>query len=242
MRSGDVEAIDAVIEQRRFELPKIGGANYMAFCDPSGGRVDSMTLSIAHREESGKIIQDAIRVANPPFNTLSIVKEFSAVLKGYGVNRVIGDRYSGEWCVSSFRKGGIFYENSPLSKSELYLEFLALVMQRQVELLDNRQQTIELRQLERHTGRGRDSVDHPRGLHDDLANSCAGVCVSAVAEEKPLSLSIHEACSSPSKESKFHSLTNDDQEKVMAMKKDAWLLDDVKKDKEKFERTIVEDD
>ena len=193
----NVEAIDAVVGQGRFELPKIGGANYMAFCDPSGGRQDSMTLSIAHKEEGGKVIQDLIKVARPPFNPESIVKEFSAVLKGYGVNRVTGDRYSGEWVVSSFQKEGIFYENSPLSKSELYLEFLALVMQGQVELLDNRQQTIELRQLERRTGKGRDSVDHPKGLHDDLANSCAGVCVLAIAEVKPISQKIHREAARP---------------------------------------------
>ena len=38
----------------------------------------------------------------------------------------------------------------------------------------------ELRLLERHTARsGKDSVDHPRGGHDDLANACAGAIVMA---------------------------------------------------------------
>ena len=200
-----------------------------------------MTLSIAHSEDSGKVIQGCVRIASPPFDPQACVKEFSAVLKGYGVNRVTGDRYSGEWVVSSFQKEGIFYENSPLSKSELYLEFLALVMQGLVELLDNRQQTIELRQLERRTGKGRDSVDHPKGLHDDLANSCAGVCVLASQIEAPISLSIHSAFAS-SKESKFNELSSEDQEKVESMRKHAWLYDEEKKDKEEFERTVIEDD
>ena len=80
------------------------------------------------------------------------------------------------------------------------------------------------------------------GLHDDLANSCAGVCVLASQIEAPISLSIHSAFAS-SKESKFNELSSEDQEKVESMRKHDWLYDDEeKKDKEEFERTVIEDD
>lgn len=173
------EALDAVIVPGRYELPKIEGATYYAFVDPSGGRGDAMTLSICHKEDSGKIVQDCIRVTKPPFNPESVVNEFTEVIKSYDLSRVTGDRYSGEWCSSTFEKQGIIYENSELNKSDIYLEFLPLVMQGRVELLDHRQQAIELRQLERRTGKGKDMVDHPKGLHDDAANACAGTCVQA---------------------------------------------------------------
>jgi hypothetical protein len=172
------EAIEACVVPGRLELPRIAGVSYFAFCDPSGGRGDAMTMSVAFKEGE-KIIQAAVRVKRPPFDPGTCAKEFAEVLKSYGVSVVTGDRYSGSWCSSVFEKAGIRYKNAELSKSDIYIEFLPLIMQRRVELLDLKQQTIELRQLERRTGRGKDSVDHPQGLKDDMANSVAGVAVSA---------------------------------------------------------------
>lgn len=173
------EALDAVIIPGRYELPETKGASYYAFVDPSGGRGDAMTLSICHKEDSEKIIQDCIRVKKSPFNPEECVREFADVIKSYGLSDVTGDRYSGEWCSSAFERWGISYENSDLDKSSIYLEFLPLVMQGRVELLDHKQQVIELRQLERRTGKGRDTVDHPKGLRDDAANAVAGSVVMA---------------------------------------------------------------
>ncbi|MBN2243106.1 MAG: hypothetical protein JW793_10480 [Acidobacteria bacterium] len=182
------DALEAVIVPGRFELPKLKGVSYVSFCDPSGGRGDSMTLSIAH-SEGEKIVQDAIRIRRPPFDPAACVREFAEVLKAYGVKEVTGDRYSGEWCSSAFEREGIYYKNSELAKSEIYLEFLPLVMRGGVELLDHEQQLIEFRQLERRTGRGRDTIDHPLGLHDDISNAVAGACVFAsrsAAESGPV--------------------------------------------------------
>ena len=178
-----IEAIEACVVPGRFELPKIKDVSYFAFVDPSGGRGDSMTLSLAHKEGE-RIVQDAVRVKRPPFDPGACVKEFSEALKNYGVREVTGDKYSGEWCSSTFEKKGIRYKNAELSKSDIYIEFLPLIMQRRIELLDSKQQTIELRQLERRTGRGKDNVDHPRGLHDDAANACAGVITLAAKKKR----------------------------------------------------------
>lgn len=44
-----------------------------------------------------------------------------------------------------------------------------------IELPDDNRLLTQLRRLERKRGRaGKDSVDHPPRLHDDLANSVAG--------------------------------------------------------------------
>ena len=177
------EALAAVIVPGRFELPPQRGLTAFAAVDPSGGRGDAMTISVFYREEGGKIIQAAIRVKRPPFNPSEVVTEFAALIKSFGLSDVTGDRYSGEWCASAFEKEGITYKNSDLAKSEIYGEFLPLVMQGRVELLDHKQQIAELRQLERRTGHGRDAVDHPQGLHDDAGNACAlGAVLSARAE------------------------------------------------------------
>ena len=177
------EALEAVIVRDRFELPPQKGRSVYAGVDPSGGRGDAMTLSIYFREGVGKIVQAAIRVQRVPFNPTECVKDFAATLKSFGVSEVTGDRYSGEWCTSAFQKEGISYKNSDLSKSEIYGEFLPLVMQGRVELLDHKQQIAELRQLERRTGHGRDTIDHPQGLHDDASNACAlGAVLAAWSE------------------------------------------------------------
>jgi len=171
------ECLEAVIIPGRYELPKLANVSYFAFCDPSGGRGDSMTLSVCHKEND-KIIQDAIRAKRPPFNPSEVVREFSEVLKSYGIKSVMGDRYSGEWCTSAFSREGITYRNSELSKSEIYSEFLPLVMQQTVELLDNQNQFSEFRALERKVrSGGKDIIDHPPGLHDDIANAAAGAAV-----------------------------------------------------------------
>jgi hypothetical protein len=177
------EALEAVIVRGRFELPPQAGPSVFAAVDPSGGRGDAMTLSVYFLDEKDRIIQAALRVQQPPFNPTECVREFAATLKTFGISEVTGDRYSGEWCTSAFQKEGISYKNSDLSKSEIYGEFLPLVMQGRVELLDHKQQIAELRQLERRTGHGRDAVDHPQGLHDDAANACALGAVLAAKSE-----------------------------------------------------------
>jgi hypothetical protein len=174
------EALDAVIVPGRFEIPPQQGREVFAFVDPSGGRGDAMTLS-GFFNDGAKIVQAFIRTRKPPFNPDEVVREFSELLKTYGVAGVEGDRYSGEFCVSLFSKYGIIYKNSEKTKSEIYGEFLPIVMQGRVELLDNKQQAAEFRQLERRTGYGRDSIDHLQGLHDDAANACAGSCVLVAA-------------------------------------------------------------
>jgi hypothetical protein len=181
------EVIEASIISGRYELGKREGLEYFAFVDPSGGRGDAMTLSIVHREPSGKIIQDSLKAKKPPFNPEACVKDFCDVLKYYGIDQVTGDKYAGEWVSSSFEKQGISYESSELSKSELYLEFLPLLMQGKTELLDHKEQFFELRQLERRTGRGKDIVDHPPNLHDDCANALAG-SVWLVAKEAEMGI------------------------------------------------------
>jgi len=173
------EMIENAIIPGRWELPKIEGVNYLAFTDPSGGRVDSFTLAIAHRENgSGKIILDRLEERRPPFGPQNVVKEFSDILKSYGISNVKGDKYAGEWVSKAFRDEGIDYESSEKNKSELYLEFEPLLAQGQVGLLDNKRLLNQLRGLERRTrSGGKDMVDHYPGGHDDLSNAIAGACV-----------------------------------------------------------------
>jgi hypothetical protein len=169
------DAIAACVSADVRERPPLPNITYRAFVDPSGGRSDSMTLAIAHRDGNISVI-DAIREVRPPFSPESAVGEFAQLLKSYRVNRIEGDRYGGEWPVEQFRKHGIAYEAAPKPKSDLYRDLLPLVNSRLVDLVDHPKLTSQLASLERRTARGgRDSIDHAPGAHDDIANAVCGV-------------------------------------------------------------------
>jgi hypothetical protein len=183
----DDATVDGAIIPNRRELPRVAGVRYKAFCDPSGGRHDSFTLAIAHSERAAfgrpdRIVLDALRVVAPPFEPEAAVSGMAETLVDYGLREVHGDQYSGEWCPSMFRKYGVRYCASELSRREIYLESLPLFSQGLIELLDLPMLRTQLLLLERRTRAGSraDIVDHPRGAHDDLANSACGALHLAV--------------------------------------------------------------
>jgi hypothetical protein len=178
------EAIEAATAGGRFELSPVDGVAYAAFCDPSGGSSDSMTLAIGHRE-SDRVIVDAIRERRPPFSPADVVSEFAELLAPYRISSVSGDRYGGEWPAERFREHGIAYSAAERSKSDLYTEFLPTLNSGRIELLDHTRLAAQLLKLERRTARGgRDTIDHAPGAHDDIANAVAGVA-SLLAEDGP---------------------------------------------------------
>jgi hypothetical protein len=140
---------------------------------------DSMTLAIAHKE-GATVILDAVREVRPPFSPKATVEEYARLLKSYRCTTVYGDRYAGEWPREQFRRHSINYEPAGKSKSDLYRDFLPLVNSSAGDLLDHDRMLHQLVSLERRTPRGgKDSIDQPRGLHDDVANAVAGAVVTA---------------------------------------------------------------
>jgi hypothetical protein len=181
------EVVEAAVVSGRHELPPVSGTSYTAFCDPSGGSGDSFTLGIAHGGRDGRGVLDLVREVRPPFSPEHTVETFAAVLKSYGVLRIGGDRYAGEWPREQFRKHGITYEPSEKPKSDLYRELLPLLNSGRVELLDHPRLVAQLCGLERRTARGgRDSIDHSPGSRDDVANAIAGVLVLVSGEGSAL--------------------------------------------------------
>jgi hypothetical protein len=173
------EAVEACVTPGVRECPPDHGVlySYCAFCDPSGGTGDSMTLAIGHKDFSRQmIVIDALREVRPPFSPERVCEEFATVLKSYKLFSVVGDRYAGEWPVVQFARFGIRYEQSAKSKSDLYVDLLPLINSARILLLDEPRSIAQLCALERRTARGgRDSIDHPPLGHDDLINAIAGV-------------------------------------------------------------------
>lgn len=178
------EALEACTVKGRYELPSSPFIEYRGFVDPSGGKSDAFTVAIGH-EEDGKAIVDVAKAWPAPFDPSLVTGEIAELLKGYGVLNVTGDNYGGEWPVASFRERGIAYTRGEKSKSDLYISLVATTNSRGIELPDDKRLQNELRRLERRRGRsGKDSVDHPPRLRDDLANAVAGVCYLLSNAEK----------------------------------------------------------
>ena len=180
------ETVDVVTCRGRYDLPPIPDLEYVGFCDPSGGVSDAMTLAIAHLDTRAVCVLDALLEIRPPFDPEAAVAECAALLRRFGISRVTGDRYAGEWPRARFREHGIEFEQSARPKSELYHDLLPLLNARRVELLDHPRLDAQLVGLERRTARsGKDSVDHVPGGHDDLANAVAGVLVGLDLDRRP---------------------------------------------------------
>ena len=169
--------VDASVRERAPELY----ASYCAFIDPAGGSGgDSMTLAIGHL--SGKTaVLDCLREIRPPFSPAAVVESFSQVLHAYQCWTVRGDRWAGEWVREPLLAQGVSYEVSEFTKSEIYQAFMPMINSRSVALLDHDRLERQLVALERRVSRGgKDSIDHPPGGHDDIANVCAGVSLMAL--------------------------------------------------------------
>ncbi len=180
----DRDIVESCVERDCFEIPPCG-KSYYGFVDASGGSGgDSMTLAISHKEGDIAVL-DCIRERRPPFSPAAVCAEFSVTFKSYGLTRVTSDRWGTGFVKEGFSTHGVECLQSAKPKSDLYLELLPGLMSGKVRLLDNSRLISQVVNLERRTARGgRDSIDHPPRLHDDLANSAAGALVLAVARPR----------------------------------------------------------
>jgi hypothetical protein len=156
---------------------------YFGFADPSGGSSDSFTYAVSHCEdENGRLVTvlDCVGEYRPPFSAEETVRSIARALRTYRIESVQGDRYGGIFPRELFQKHGIVYEPATLTASDYYREALPLLTSGRAKLLDHSRMLLQWLGLERRTARGgRDTISHPPGGHDDLANSAAGALVTA---------------------------------------------------------------
>jgi hypothetical protein len=147
------EALDACVMPSRYELPPSDRV------DRYFGFVDPSggsadSYTLAVAHRNGeRVVLDCVRERRPPFNPDDATAEFVQVLRAYRIREVTGDRYGGDWVRQAFGKHNIEYRCPEKAKSDLYARG------------------------------GRDTVDHPPGGHDDVANAVAGTCVFVAGEQ-----------------------------------------------------------
>ena len=182
------EAVEACVEPERYELPYVSTESYYAFTDPSGGSADSFTLGIAAsryniEDGSTKGVLVALREFKPPFSPDAVVQDMANTLRGYHLSTVTGDRYGGEFPRERFEDYGVNYITSEKTKSDIYKDVAPLINAKRVELLDHPRMIAQICALERRTARsGKDSIDHPPGQHDDIANAACGALLLAAGQ------------------------------------------------------------
>jgi hypothetical protein len=156
------------------------GIQYVAFTDTAGGSgSDSFTCAVGHKHVDGGrevCVIDAVFVCAPPFDPDDATLRCASFLGPWRCSDVRGDSYAAQWPVTAFAKHGIVYSAASLNRSELYLHVLPLFTAGRVRLLDNPRVVDQFVGLRRKVGTGgRETVDHVRGAHDDIANAVAGV-------------------------------------------------------------------
>jgi hypothetical protein len=199
----DREVVQAAIDQGvtiRWPRP---GIRYLLAVDPSGGRGDSFTAAVGHSDGELLII-DRVYERRAPFVADVALDEIAEIARDYRVGAAYGDDYGAGLTVSAFRQRGIDYRpiaihdrgtEDKVSRTEIYLNALGLFTSSRVRLPDNPRLFEQLISLERRSQRsGRDSVDHPAGQHDDVANAvCA--CLVALAGARQRRSSTRPRCS-----------------------------------------------
>lgn len=180
----DADVVNRAARSEPLIIPPDPRCRYQAFTDPSGGGADGFTLAIGHKERSGRIVIDSINERTRQ-NPASVVEEYAGILRQYGIRRVTGDRFTGHWVSNEFRRHGVTYLFAEKNRSELYLDTLQMLNAGQIELPPDEKLLRQFQNLERRTSRaGRDTINHPAGLHDDRANAAAGLAVTV--STKPL--------------------------------------------------------
>jgi hypothetical protein len=154
---------------------------------------------VGHRD-GVVLVVDALFEKRAPFDSDQTIDEVAALLKSYNIHQVRGDDYGADLVASAFRRRGITYKNlklhdtegrqGRLNRSEIYLNSVGLFTAGRVRLPDNPRLVHQLISLERRAARssGHDTIDHPAGGHDDLANAACGCLVALAGKSAPMIL------------------------------------------------------
>jgi hypothetical protein len=102
------DCVDVGVRERALA----SGVSYSASGDAaSGSRKDAFAVAVAHAEGERAVL-DACRAWRPPFNPSGVIAEAAALLRGYRVDEIEGDRYAPGFVAEGFRAHGIRYRAS----------------------------------------------------------------------------------------------------------------------------------
>lgn len=175
----------AVNHNRPMHIPyRAALGPYFAFVDPAGGGgKDSYAVSVAHAEGE-RVVIDMVKSWVPRFNPETVTDECCTLLKGYKIDSIMGDKYSGDILSTRFVKNGINYVATPRTKAQIYLEVDKIFNMGRIEIPDRPVLIDQLTSLVRKTrSGGQDSVDSDTGRPEDEANAVCGAALMVALKE-----------------------------------------------------------
>ena len=179
------DLLEAAIDRGVVVRPPLANVSYVAGCDASGGRNDSFTAAICHKQSDDSVVLDVLYERKAPFNPSDVVSEIANLLREYNCGVITGDRYGAQWTVEAFAKAGVRYVQSERDRSAVYMDTLPLFTSGRARLLDFAKLISQFAALERRSfSTGRERIDPGPG-HDDCANSAAIALHAAVLIVQP---------------------------------------------------------
>lgn len=179
-----IDIIESATSWGVHERPRQVGMSYVGYADPASGTgSDSFALAIGHAEGDAarSVVIDLIRERKPRFVAADVIREYSALLRSYGVSEIVSDRFAGGFCSDEWQRNGIRFKACDNTTSENYIHALPLLTSKRAHLIDHVSLRTQLAGLERRVLGGHEVVDHARAssAHDDVAAAVAGCLVAA---------------------------------------------------------------
>lgn len=175
--------VEAAVDQNVYSRDPRATYTYVAVIDPAFRR-DAFALTIMHRDEFGRVVQDiALRFVPPVGGTLNprtCLIEVAKVCQRFSLSVLYSDQYQLESLRELALEYGLMIMGVPFSaksKAEMYGNLQQLFAQGQIRLLDHAETIKELKSLERTlTASSGIQIQSPAGGFDDM---CSTVCIAA---------------------------------------------------------------
>jgi hypothetical protein len=114
-----LDTITACISVGVHERGREARQTYTAFLDPAGGSGKTIHAGNRTQGQSDRPVRRRLHPRDQtPFSPDAVVEQYATLLKAYGIRKVTGDRYAGEWVREPFKKHGIAM-NRQRAKSDL---------------------------------------------------------------------------------------------------------------------------
>jgi hypothetical protein len=184
-----LEVIEAATDWSVSERPPERGIRYVAFADAASGTGrDSFALAIGHavNDAARTIAVDLIRERRPRFVAADVIREFSDILRSYGIGEVVSDNFAAGFCSDEWARNGIRFKACDNTTAENFLCTLPLLTSKRGRLVDDATLRKQLSGLQRRVVGGHETVGHQQiaSAHDDVAAACAGV-LATIGGQRP---------------------------------------------------------
>ena len=184
-----LDVIEAATDWGVIERPPERGVQYVAFADAASGTGrDSFALAIGHavNDAARTIVIDLLRERKPRFVAADVIREFSHLLRSYGISEVVSDNYAAGFSADEWARNGTRFRACDNNTSENFLCALPLLTSKRGRLSDDATARKQLSGLQRRVVAGHETVGHAQiaSAHDDVAAAVCG-CLAEIAAHTP---------------------------------------------------------